>query len=191
MVYVHGGQFDKLSDDQLHPILLLERNVVLVTLKYRLGALGLLSTESPKIPGNVALADIVTALQWVQVCARLFGGDPTRVTLFGHSSGAAMVSAIVFNPSVPSNLFHRGMVLSGSSLGAWSFDDNPLRHARNVASFTNCTAIASVPELNECFQNISVPALMEAYNDNYVSAIIFHHRSLYTFTFSYGTEKTN
>lgn len=169
MVYIHGGQFDKLSDDELHPILLLERNVVLVTLKYRLGALGLLSTESPTIPGNVALADVVAALKWIQICIRQFGGDPTRVTLFGHSSGAAMASAIVFNPSTPSDLFHRAMILSGSSLSSWSFDDNPMHHARNVASFTNCTALSSVQRLNQCFRSISVPSLMQAYNDNYVS----------------------
>lgn len=169
MVYIHGGQFDKLSDDDLRPILLLEKQIVLVTVKYRLGALGFLSTETPEIPGNVALADVLAALEWVQICIRHFGGDPTRVTLFGHSSGAAMVSAIVFNPAVPLNLFHRAMILSGSSLGSWSFDGNPIEQARNIASYTNCTDIESISGLNQCFLNISVVSLMEAYNNNYVS----------------------
>lgn len=171
MVFLHGGRFEAISPNSFHPVYLLERDIVLVNIKYRFGPLGFLSTESPEMPGNFALDDVLAALKWVQTCVHLFGGDASRVTLFGHSSGAAMVSAIVFNPAVPPNLFHRTIIMSGSSLSSWSFDANPLRQARNVASFTNCSQSDGIAELNECFQTIPLIPLMEAYENNYVRPI--------------------
>lgn len=173
MVFVHGGRFEAISPNTFQSINLLERDVVLVNIKYRLGALGFLSTESPEIPGNFALDDVIAALKWIQRCIHYFGGDPTTVTLFGHSSGAAMVSAIVFNPATTADhLFHRTIIMSGSSFVDWSLDKNPLKQARNVASFTNCTHTDSVAGLNKCFQNIPVIQLLEAYEANYVSKFL-------------------
>lgn len=169
MVFVHGGRFENMSPKSFLPKYLLEKDIVLVTVKFRLGALSFLSTETEAIPGNLGLDDVLMALQWIKICVHHFGGDAGRVTIFGHSSGAAMVSALVFNPAVADNLFSRAIILSGSSIADWSFDAQPLRQARNIATWTNCSRTETVAELNECFRNIAVIPLMEAYEDNYVS----------------------
>lgn len=171
MVFIHGGRFENMSPKTFLPNYLVERDVLLVTIKYRLGALAFLSTETDEIPGNLGLDDVLMALQWIKICIHYFGGDPNRVTIFGHSSGAAMVSALVFNPAVTDDLFHRAIILSGSSIADWSFDSHPLVQAKNIASWTNCTQIETVSQLNDCFQNIPVIPLMEAYQDNYVQSL--------------------
>ncbi|MFO5234622.1 carboxylesterase family protein, partial [Salmonella enterica subsp. enterica serovar 1,4,[5],12:i:-] len=67
-------------------------DVVVVTLNYRIGALGFLDLSgfaTPESPfdGNLALKDVLLALRWVKSHIAAFGGDPTRVTVFGESAG--------------------------------------------------------------------------------------------------------
>ncbi|HEY1554385.1 MAG TPA: carboxylesterase family protein [Kofleriaceae bacterium] len=96
MVWLHGGAFifgsggDKWYDGKK----LASQGVILVTLNYRLGALGFLThpaldVEDPQYPtsGNYGIEDQIAALQWVQRNIAGFGGDPKRVTLFGESAG--------------------------------------------------------------------------------------------------------
>jgi bile salt-stimulated lipase len=93
MVWIHGGGFVEGSgiSSQYSPDYILNQDVVLVSLNYRLGALGFLSTGDEVASGNWALKDQVLALQWVQDNIRYFGGDPDQVTLFGESAGSACV----------------------------------------------------------------------------------------------------
>lgn len=69
------------------PDYLIEKNVVLVSFNYRLGAIGFLSLDdqSLQIPGNVGLKDQVFALKWIQRNIHNFGGDRTKCTIFGES----------------------------------------------------------------------------------------------------------
>ena len=96
MVWIHGGAFlfGSGSDKFYDATLLADRGVVVVTLNYRLGAFGFLAhpalrTDDPAFPtsGNYGLEDQRAALEWVQRNIAAFGGDPTRVTLFGESAG--------------------------------------------------------------------------------------------------------
>lgn len=112
MVYVHGGSFYQSDASQFPPNYLLERNVILVVVQYRLDALGFLSTNTDDIPGNAGLMDVQLALTFVKQNIARFGGDPKRVTLFGQSAGAAIVSALTISPAVPKNLFHRVIIQS-------------------------------------------------------------------------------
>lgn len=73
------------------PGYLLDKDIVLVTLNYRLGVLGFLSTGNNRAPGNFGLKDQVLALKWVQKNIVFFGGDADKVTLFGHDAGGASV----------------------------------------------------------------------------------------------------
>lgn len=68
----------------------MEKDVVFVSLNYRLGAIGFLSLNDPflEIPGNVGLKDQVVALKWVQKNIEKFGGDPSQCTIFGESVSA-------------------------------------------------------------------------------------------------------
>lgn len=69
------------------PDYLIEKDVVLVSFNYRLGAIGFLSLDDQtlQIPGNVGLKDQVFALKWIQRNIHNFGGDRTRCTIFGES----------------------------------------------------------------------------------------------------------
>jgi para-nitrobenzyl esterase len=100
-----------------------KRGVMLVTMNYRLGALGnfahpaLTKAAGAKDPlGSYALMDAVAGLQWIKQNAAVFGGDPSNVTLFGQSAGGAMVSSLLSTPSAK-GLFHKAIIHSGASLG--------------------------------------------------------------------------
>src|SRR2546425_13132013 len=65
--------------------------------------------------GNYAILDLVAALKWIQQNITAFGGDPTRVMIFGHSAGASNVSSLVGSP-LAKGLFQRAVSLSGNNL---------------------------------------------------------------------------
>lgn len=89
LLKVHGGGYCRGSSrtDLYGPDYLLEKDVLLVTFNYRLGAIGFLSLDDPtlEVPGNVGLKDQILALKWVQKNIANFGGDPKQCTLFGES----------------------------------------------------------------------------------------------------------
>jgi para-nitrobenzyl esterase len=119
MVWIHGGGFTIGSGGwpQYDGDALARRGVVVVTLNYRLGALGYLphpqlSQESEHgVSGNYGLLDQVAALQWVQANIAAFGGDPSRVTLFGQSGGAYSIALLMVSP-LGRGLFHGAIAQS-------------------------------------------------------------------------------
>lgn len=93
MVWIHGGSFTGGSGDDgtYGPDHLVAEDIVLVTINFRLGVLGFLSTGDRHASGNYALKDMQLALRWVQNNIVHFGGDPDNVTIFGESSGGCSV----------------------------------------------------------------------------------------------------
>ena len=87
MVWVHGGGFMFGGGYGYGPRFFMDEDIILVTINYRLGVFGFLSTEDSVIPGNNGLKDIVLSLQWIQQNIRGFGGNPNKVTVFGESAG--------------------------------------------------------------------------------------------------------
>lgn len=135
MVWVHGGGFTSGSGSVfLYRGGNLVRNgdAVVVTINYRLGALGFLGLPGPDgLVGNWGLHDQVAALRWVQDNIAVFGGDPGNVTVFGESAGAISVVALLAAPSA-SGLFRRAIVQSG---GAHVHDrDEAARAASRLAT---------------------------------------------------------
>jgi para-nitrobenzyl esterase len=119
MVWIHGGGFTSGSGSVfLYRGGHLVRNgdVVVVTINYRLGALGFLGHRdlagADGSLGNWGLQDQVAALRWVRDHIAKFGGDPGRVTVFGESAGGFSVAALMAAPSA-AGLFRRAIVQSG------------------------------------------------------------------------------
>ncbi|XP_021487358.1 carboxylesterase 3 isoform X1 [Meriones unguiculatus] len=113
MVWIHGGSLMVGSaTSQDGSALAAYGDVVVVTVQYRLGVFGFLSTGDKHMPGNRGLLDVVAALRWVQGNIAPFGGDPNCVTIFGNSAGAMVVSFLVLSP-MSAGLFHRAISQSG------------------------------------------------------------------------------
>lgn len=120
MVWIYGGGL--MNGSASTPLyagdMLARKGVIVVTANYRLGVLGFLalpdlSRESPQhVSGNYGLLDQLAALHWVQRNIGAFGGDPTRVTVFGQSSGSISISALTTSP-LAKGLFQRAIGESG------------------------------------------------------------------------------
>jgi para-nitrobenzyl esterase len=118
IVWIHGGGFTSGAGRDYDPTKLTADGVVLVTINYRLGALGFLShpalASSPGGPsGNYGLMDQQAALRWVRSNIEQFGGDPDNVTIAGESAGGTAVLAHLVSGS-SRGLFQRAIVESGS-----------------------------------------------------------------------------
>ncbi|MBK8478719.1 MAG: carboxylesterase family protein [Opitutaceae bacterium] len=130
VVYIPGGAFTEGSG--AIPIYdgarLAARGLVVVTINYRLGIFGFfshpeLTAESPHhSSGNYGLLDQLAALGWVQCNIGAFGGDPSRVTVWGQSAGAFSVGALLASPRAK-GLFQRALAGSGLSVAARPMQD--------------------------------------------------------------------
>ncbi len=120
MVWIHGGAFVTGTGSMVwyDGNRLAGRGVVVVTINYRLGALGFLHLdgilEGAAGTGNLGVADQVAALGWVRDNIAAFGGDPHNVTVFGESAGAMSIATLLATPSA-SGLFHRAIMQSGAA----------------------------------------------------------------------------
>jgi para-nitrobenzyl esterase len=136
MFWIYGGAYTEGAGSSPHNDgeALARKGVVLVTFNYRLGPFGFfshpeLTKESGKnASGNQALGDAIAALQWVQHNIGAFGGDPSNVTIFGESAGAAMIGGLVGSP-VAKGLFHRAIAESGQWMGLGMAPMVPLSRA--------------------------------------------------------------
>ncbi|MEO9326638.1 carboxylesterase/lipase family protein [Gordonia aurantiaca] len=116
MVWLHGGAYVLGSGSQPYyegSNLAAAGDVVVVTLNYRLGLHGFadLSSIDPRFESNVGLSDVLAALRWVRDHIAAFGGDPERVTVFGESAGAGLVTALLTMPAAD-GLFDRAIAQS-------------------------------------------------------------------------------
>ena len=122
MVWIYGGAniYGANSLSSYDGLAFARDGVILVSMNYRLGALGffahpaLTKAAAPGEPlGNYALMDQIAALKWVQRNIRAFGGDPSNVTLFGESAGGIDTLALMSTPSAK-GLFAKAIVESGA-----------------------------------------------------------------------------
>ena len=148
MVWIHGGGFEMGSGSSpLYDGMSFARDgVVLVSINYRLGALGFLDLThldpGEAGSGNVGLLDQVAALEWVRDNIAAFGGDPGNVTVFGESAGAMSVSLLLAMPSAV-GLFHKAIVQSGSASAA----KTPDQAAADTDEFMEAAGLATVADL--------------------------------------------
>ncbi|KAF6203662.1 hypothetical protein GE061_001994 [Apolygus lucorum] len=137
IVQIHGGGYQLGFSHMAGPSFLLDRDVVLVTINYRLGLLGFLSFEDSVVPGNNGLKDQVLALQWVNKHISAFGGDPNKVTISGVSAGGAAVDSLLLSP-LSKGLFQKAISNSGSELNPWAMTREPRKLGFLIAEAVGC-----------------------------------------------------
>ena len=120
MLWIHGGgNTSGLKDYYQYDKLVARKDVVVVAVNYRLGALGWFThpaiqdlQQGLDKTSNFGLLDIIESLKWVQQNIARFGGDPSNVTIFGESAGGHNVLALLASPQAQ-GLFHKAISQSG------------------------------------------------------------------------------
>ena len=165
LVFIHGGSFISGDSTRMTGEYLLEQDLVLVTLQYRLGPLGWLTTADREAPGNYGLQDQILALRWVQDHITQFGGDRDLVTLAGMSAGGASVSYLLLSPQTD-GLFHRAIAMSGTALCWWANIPHQERTAVSLAFSLSCPTSSSA-EMVDCLRKVPGRDLMIAQSSLY------------------------
>lgn len=180
MVWIHGGGLVQGSSGERRPdgqplydgARLADDGVVVVSINYRLGPLGYMAMrefagEAPDHPtaGNLGLLDQIAALQWVRDNIAAFGGDPTRVTVFGESAGGLSTCALLASP-LARGLFHHAIMQSGGCQRAIpALDSAP---AGQVAGYTQGERIVAAAgcsgqsDVKSCMRSLSWENLIAA-----------------------------
>ena len=117
MVWIHGGGLQSGSSDPYDPTRLVKKGIIVVTINYRLGYLGFFAQSAidaeDHLKGNYGFMDQQFALKWVRRNIASFGGDPSRVTIFGESAGGQSVYAHLASP-LAAGLFRGAIAESGA-----------------------------------------------------------------------------
>jgi len=171
MVYIHGGSNDSgwAYEPDYHGHVLAKRDVVVVSIAYRLGVFGFFS--HPEIDDNQGVAnfglwDQLAALEWVRENVSQFGGDPGRVTLFGESAGSQDVMALMASEKA-AGLFHGAIMQSNAGFGLGrrgspTLDEEQQRGVETAALF----AYAGVGALQE-LKSVPADELLSKYEEKY------------------------
>lgn len=179
MVFIHGGAFVLGSGGS--PIYngsaLAQNGVIVVTLNYRLGALGFMAAQVPAtsqknaptvdINGNFGLDDQRNALRWVQANIARFGGDPTQVTLFGESAGAMSTGLHLFASPASAPLFQAAIMESNPIGSLYRPLADTQRQGTNFIHWlcTKTLHLLSCPGNMEWLQSLSSETIQKAQAD--------------------------
>uniref|UniRef100_A0A8C6AET1 Carboxylesterase type B domain-containing protein n=1 Tax=Marmota marmota marmota TaxID=9994 RepID=A0A8C6AET1_MARMA len=152
MVYIHGGSYMEGTGNMIDgSILASYGNVIVITINYRLGILGFLSTGDQAAKGNYGLLDQIQALRWIEENVGAFGGDPKRVTIFGSGAGASCVSLLTLS-HYSEGLFQKAIIQSGTALSSWAVNYQPAKYTRLLADKVGCNMLDTT-DLVECLRN--------------------------------------
>ncbi|KAM7185015.1 Alpha/Beta hydrolase fold [Naviculisporaceae sp. PSN 640] len=165
-IWIHGGAFTggTANDATFDGGNIVSRgDMVLVAINYRLSTLGFLALKDGVTNGNYGLADQITALDWVREHIHHFGGDASRITIFGQSAGAASVRALMASPKAI-NKFQSAILLSnlgglnyGTTYSRYYTIEEQLSAAGDaILSATNCT---SAPSQVDCLRALPANSL--------------------------------
>jgi para-nitrobenzyl esterase len=164
MVWIHGGGLVVGESNEYDAIKLVQRGVIVVTINYRLGALGFLAhpaltAESPDhTSGNYGIQDQQAALKWVWRNIRAFGGDPDRVTIFGESAGGLSTLTNLVSPTAH-GLFDRAIVESGTYALAQPTLAQTEAVGTNFAKAVGCNQ-PNPADVLACLRGLNVSAIL-------------------------------
>lgn len=160
MVWIFGGGFNTggTSESRQDGQFLARRNVVVVSMNYRLGIFGFfthpeLTAESPHhASGNYGLMDETAAIEWVKRNIKAFGGDPNNITIFGESAGSFAVSAQMASP-LSRDLFQKAIGESGGAFYSTGLSFQPReareqRDAKFAETELHATTLAELRKLS-------------------------------------------
>ncbi|SNX86202.1 related to Cholinesterase precursor [Melanopsichium pennsylvanicum] len=158
LVAIYGGAFTS-GRNSLHSYdggnLASRSDIVVVTINYRLGALGWLASGED-LPGNAGLSDQILALKWVKAHIAAFGGDPDQITIGGESAGAESIAALIAS-SASKGLYRAAFMMSNPWVPWINRSVQSKYVTPAVASSLNCSV--SGPDMVECLQKIQDPSL--------------------------------
>ncbi|XP_065157238.1 juvenile hormone esterase-like [Atheta coriaria] len=161
LVFVHGGfyAFGSAETKWYDPELLVQENILVVQIQYRLSAFGYI-TDGKIIPKNIGLKDIRLALQWVKKNIGSFGGDSNMITIHGESAGAMALSAIYQSPRT-SHLCNNIIMQSGNIISPLAMNKNPKQAFHTLLMNTRCaiTAVLPVQYQVECLKQLTISEL--------------------------------
>ncbi|XP_077979971.1 pyrethroid hydrolase Ces2e-like [Glandiceps talaboti] len=166
MVWIHGGGFIMGSGSPIaydSTPLAAVNDVIVVTINYRLGPLGFLTTGDSTATGNYGMLDQVEALKWVKKNIEAFGGDADRVTIFGESTGSISSHLHILSP-LSSGLFHRAILQSGALSPGYGlvYDiDTAVKAAYTLAKELGCEHDNS-EDLIQCLRDVPVQSFPKA-----------------------------
>lgn len=164
MVWVHGGTFIVGSGAPSNGSNLARKgNLIVVTINYRLGALGFLahrsldSSDSRHVSGNYGLMDQQEALRWVRDNIAAFGGDPGKVTIAGQSAGAISAGLQMVSPEA-AGLFQRAILESGPFPRVQTLKEAEVR-GNELATKLGCD---KVPDTAGCMRSKTIEQIVSA-----------------------------
>ncbi len=174
MVWIHGGGFTRGSglSRAYDGEVLAGKGVIVVTINYRLGIFGFfahpaLTAESGHhASGNYAVLDQIAALEWVKKNVAAFGGDTSRVTIFGESAGSWAVNALVASP-LAKGLFQRAIGESGGSFSSMRTLADAEKAGEQLAASLNAT-----PDVLKALRGKPAEELLKASSEETVRALV-------------------
>ncbi|CAM4514682.1 unnamed protein product [Leuciscus chuanchicus] len=160
MLFIHGGSYMEGTGNMFDAsVLAAYGNVIVVTMNYRLGVLGFLSTGDQSAKGNYGLLDQIQALRWLNENIGHFGGDPERITIFGSGAGASCVNLLILSHH-SEGLFQRAIAQSGSAISSWSISYQPLKYTKILARKVGCT-YGETADLVDCLRRKNFRELVD------------------------------
>ena len=167
MVFIHGGALTSGSSSYFgqNPVNLVNANTVVVTISYRLGALGFLAHSaldkvSTQNTGNYGILDQIAALKWIKANIANFGGNPKNVTIFGQSAGGLSVMVHLVSP-LSKGLFAKAIIESGALYNAPTLLSFAEGTGSTFAINTNC-AKSTASATAKCLRALPVDTVLGA-----------------------------
>ncbi len=162
MVWIHGGAYTLGSGSDYDASTFARKHGVVVTLNYRLGALGFLALpaltgEGGGASGNYGLLDQQAALKWVQANIAAFGGDPGSVTIAGESAGGMSVCAHLASPG-SAGLFRKAIIQSGLCTSPGNAVTQTEAATRNLKYVSK---LGCAPDDLDCLRKVDVTTLLK------------------------------
>ncbi|CAG2108359.1 unnamed protein product [Medioppia subpectinata] len=185
MIWLYGGGFTIGAGSNFDGQQLAIRDVVVVTMNYRLGVFGFMCTDRPDAPGNAGLWDQAMAMNWTQQYITHFGGNPNDIVMFGQSCGSSMLSNNFGTRSA--NLQIAKFVAIGKNLTSRQVDG---LIAKRLASFVGCNIHK---DYVQCLRQMSGQGLILAQNKSLlwnigIEKTIQLISDIYPFSVCYGEE---